>query len=293
MCSSNDICACRPCTYPNGAIVLIIAQILLFSAWLLSFWAAMDCKFVTVPEDQELFVKLNEIALDTDTVQDANKGQKRGLGLFFFEEHATGECAWDVYRDEDSFEAYWDFVGYSDWEDASAAALAAASLAFCAFVWSLLFSCIAHPKIVRYSFAAFVLVVITILQGVPLLLLRSDFCSDHDCSLGRSANYGIAAIVLFFVAGFLMLFTNNYQLYDESAEQTYPQAHQYPSASKDDNATHVVEHNDDAEAPVERSVDEKTAVTNSIIPGANEVPEMADVSLAVDSQATTVEARPY
>jgi len=279
--SSNDNCACRPCTYPNGVLVLITAQILFFIAFLMSLFAAGDCKFVSVPEDQ-VSLQLSEIFRNTNPdADDMDEGKKRGLGLFFFED-AAGECTWDRYHNETTFDAYWDYVGRSDWEDASGAAVSATTLGFCAFVWSLIFACVAHPKIIRFSFAAFVLVVLTILQGVPFLLLRSDFCNEHDCSLGRSANYSIAAVVLFFLAGFLMFFTKDHPGRDQSSIPTYPPTI-LASTSKDENATHADEHNEDEEAPVVRSTIARVPVGDN---------KMVDVSL-VDSQATTVPAQTY
>lgn len=318
MCTNcrNDSCACRPCTYPNGAVALIVAQIFFLVAFLMSFFAAGDCKFLLVPEAQ-VGDRLDAIldnttdagAAGTDSAAGGtdNEGTKRGLGLFFFED-AAGACTWeDRDFDERTFDAYWDHVGRSDWEDASEAAVAVTVLGFCALVWSLLFACLAHPRIVRFIFAAVVLVVLTILQGVSFLLLRSDFCNAHDCSLGRSGHYGIAAVFFYFFAGLALLFTKDHPRGGarspepiQTYTQTYPPGDAAAAAAGKDgeNATHAVEeHNTDEEeasAPVEES-----SSSGAIPAGAEEEVQAEEgsgrsdvnVSSAVDSQATTVQAQ--
>jgi hypothetical protein len=185
-----------------------MVQIILFAAFVLSLFAFGDCHFVTVPRNQ-----VNETLLSSffseSTSGPESESNEQGFGIFFFEE-SDGDCSWDHNHTESTFIEYWDYVGRSDWEVASNVAIAATCLGLFSLVWSFLFSCVAQPKMVRFSFAAFVLLVMPILQAVPFMLLESDFCDEHTCSLGRSSRCSIAAVVLFFVAG-LLLFCTKYQ----------------------------------------------------------------------------------
>ena len=284
--NSRDTCTCRPCcTYPNGFIVLLLAQVLMFCAFLMSLFAVGDCQFVTVPATESVDDSLTAIFNDTDVKVDDNDTE-RGLGFFFWED-VDGECAWDREHTEDSFEAYWDFVGRSDWESAASAAFSACVLSFCFFVWLLTFSCLAQPKIVRYSCAGLLIVLLTVLQSVPFRLLNSsEFCDEHDCSLGRSAHYSIAAVVLYFVAGVLLLFTRDYPGPGGagSSAQVFVPATTAPEEQQPKNGTI------DENATVEHTLDEETLnqfTDRATLPEAVPVQDdMMDVSL-VDSSAPT------
>ena len=204
--SRQDACACRPCTYPNG-LVLVLVQTVLVAGLVLSLIAAGDCQFVTVPRNQVNETWVNSIFAESTSGPDS-ESKDRGFGVFFFEE-ADGDCSWDHNHTKSTMNEYWDYVGRSDWEVASNVAIAATCFAFVSLVWSFLFSCIAQPKMVRFCFAGFVLVLMPILQAVPFMLLHSEFCDEHTCSLGRSSRSSIAAVVLFFVAGLLMCCTKD------------------------------------------------------------------------------------
>jgi len=287
MSSRSDTCDCRPCTYPNGAVVLVISQILLFIGFILSAVAAADCQFVTVPAGS-VDGELSRIYGSTVRADDT----KRGLGFFFFED-TNGECTWDRHHHDDTLDEYWDYLGHSDWEDAARAAVAATWISFLFFIWVMVFSCAAQPKILRYLGAALLIILLTVLQSVPFMVVDSDFCNKHDCSLGRSAGYAIAAVVLFFVAGVLLFFTRDYPGRDRVEPQPLvlapapvlaPADDHTSKSSGDENATadHTINDEENPQQLTDRALPEEVPVQD----------DMVDVSL-VDSQATTVKARPY
>jgi len=291
---SRDSCACRPCTYPNGAFI-IIAQILVAIAFASSFMAAGDCKFVTVPANQvdgNLTAIFHDENPDTNYVNGSTTTDKRrGLGFFFFEE-LDGECSWDHNHSNTTFHEYWDFLGRSDWEDAAQAGVAATALGFCFLVWLMLFSCVAHPKIVRYCLAGLLIVLLPVLQSVMFgMVLKSGFCDEYDCELGRSAHYGITAVVLYFVAGVLLVLTRDYPGIHASSGDN---AHLPPVYNTGNNTNKNVSSDHDENATqVEHHEDEETPQLNGGFVPREVTPvheDMVDISL-VDSSTPTVKAQ--
>ena len=211
MCNTNsDSWSCRPCTYPNGILVLIVAQILMLAASILSLVSMGDCHFVTV-EASKVDPFLTTIFKDnneTATLQSVSNDERRGIGFFFYED-IKGNCNWDKNHTEATFEEYVDFLG-DDWEGPRGAGTTALVLGWCFWGWLLAFSCAAHVKVARYILAAVIIVTQTILQASTYAVLDSDFCNDHDCQIGRSARCGAVAVALFFVTGVLMFFTKDY-----------------------------------------------------------------------------------
>ena len=128
------------------------------------------------------------------------------LGFYFFTAE-DGECHWE-YKTEDDFENYMDLT--SDWHPARRSGGTAVVLGWILFIWSLFFSCAAHPKIPRFILGG-LLVFLATLQAATFSAMDTDFCDDFSCKYGGdAANSSIVAMVFFAVSGVLFFFTKDY-----------------------------------------------------------------------------------
>ena len=231
----DDRCGCS-CYNPNGLLVILAAQILMLLAACFSSVAVFDCHFVQVDAemvDTELVkifdnffhnttVSVTVVDNDNDTTTNSNNNEKRGLGFFFYE-GVDGDCTWEHFDDlsdsvsssewerrfEDGHDAYMEFLG-SDWNAPRALAATAAVSSWCFLVWFLIFSCVSHIQLLRWSIGALVIVLLTIFQGSAFSVFNSDLCDRYGCEFSRSSGFGVAALVFAVFAGLLLFFTQDY-----------------------------------------------------------------------------------
>jgi hypothetical protein len=127
----------------------------------------------------------------------------RGVGYYFFEDR-NGDCLWldDELEEEtigDIVEFYInDFLGAS-WNVGRGFGMAASICGFLLWIWSLIFACTAHPKPFRYLLA-FLLLLMTIFQGLAFLPLNSSFCNTWNCKFSRGAGLSVGALICFFLS---------------------------------------------------------------------------------------------
>jgi hypothetical protein len=279
MCSNkpSDTCKCRPCTYPNGVFILIVAQILLVAASALAVAAAVDCQFVTV-EASLVDPFLTTIFPDESTTVEPNNND-RGLGFFVWE-GVDGKCTWEhnyTYT-ETAWQEYRDFLG-SGWDGARAMACFSAFCAWALLIWLLVFSCVAHRKVLRYIFGGVLLVLMTIFQSITFAVMDSDFCNENDCQIGRSARCSAVAVGLYAMTGILLFCSKDYP----GARNVDGQSPIAPQDSEKPNEEGTVDHRDEEEPQHDGFAD------------AQEVPpesDLVDVAL-VDSSAPAGKAMIY
>jgi hypothetical protein len=274
MCSNkpSDTCECRPCTYPNGVFILILAQILMLVASLLSVYAVYDCQFVTV--DAAAVDPFLTTIFPSIPVQANNKD--RGLGFFFWE-GVDGQCTYENNYDysEVSWQDYENFLG-SDWDGARAMACYAAFFAWALLIWLLIFSCVAHPKVIRYILGGVLIVLMPIFQSITFAVMGSDFCNENNCQIGRSARYAAGAVGLYAMTGILLLFSKDYP---GTRRRQPPIA---PHDSDKPNEEGTVTHRDEEPRDYGFSYESEGPLAS----------DMVDVSL-VDSNVTTTKATIY
>ena len=197
---ANDRCTFKCCGYPNGAIQIILSQTLTLIGLALSAASLVDCEFVkaSVADFPQPI---------PDNLADRLDGSKRGFGFYTFEETPGGSCYWEKY-DSDVAEWYFDLLG-SGFRVTRALGSIAAVLGLFVWLWMLFFTCVAHPRALRFL-AAFFLFVMTAFQASMFASIGSDFCDENDCEMGRSAIFGIVAGSCFFLSGCLLLCSKSY-----------------------------------------------------------------------------------
>jgi hypothetical protein len=263
----SDTCECRSCTYPNGVFILILAQILMLAASLFSLFVVCDCQFVTV--DAAAVDPILTAIFHNESIPVQPNKQDRGLGFFVWED-VDGKCTYEHNYNitEASWKDYENFLG-SDWNAARAMACYAAFFAWAVLIWLLVFSCVAHPKVIRYILVGVLIVLMPIFQSIPFLVMGSDFCNENDCQIGRSAIYSAVAVGLYVITGILLLFSKD-----------YPGARNAPQNSDKPNEEGTVAHRDEEEPRHYGFTYEREGPVAS---------ELGDVSL-VESTATTTKA---
>jgi hypothetical protein len=209
-CSKAE-CQCSPCRYRNGIIPLLVAQVLIILAFLVSLFATLDCHFVTVDAslvsgNLDAIERLSE-KFDVNIVP--SNSTTRGLGFYFWE-GIDGECtSQSTDYTDNMYDMYRDVLG-SDWNAPRGMANVTTFFAFLLLIWIFLFSCVAQPSEIRYGLAFTFLVIMTIFSSIPFMILNSDFCNDNACSVGRSAKYAAVATSLYAVIGLTFIFTQKY-----------------------------------------------------------------------------------
>jgi hypothetical protein len=228
----TDKCACK-CFNPNGILILIAVQVLVFIAACFSTVAMVDCHFVSV-DAAKVDPALAQILKDTfgePATVDVNN-DKRGLGFFFYE-GVDGDCTWEHFEDlddrfnssdigdrlEDGFDAYLDFLG-ADWDAPRGLGVTAAAAGWLLMMWLLAFCCVSHPKVLRWVVGVLVVILCAVFQASTFAVLNSDICDKFACDLGRSARFAVTATILAAVAGVLMLFTKDHPGQQEAPEPT-------------------------------------------------------------------------
>lgn len=167
----------------------------------------LDCSFVTIDSvEQE-----HEAGGFLDGLLPATNSS-RGVGYVFFEDE-FGECYYDHLdeeaREKDIFEQYIvTFLG-GGWNKSRAMGFIAVGLTWALFLWSMFFSCIAHPRAIRYTFVAMLLVVI-LFQGLTFFPFVCDFCEEYACQFSRGGIYVVVSVSLLFISAILMVLALDY-----------------------------------------------------------------------------------
>jgi hypothetical protein len=267
---SSSSCQCSPCKYPNGLIPLIVAQVLIVIALPLSVYAVWDCQFVTIDtwKVANILDAIEIIATKETYVTAPNDiSTTRGLGFYIWE-GIDGECApKDSYDDTDLwYDLYHNFLG-SDWNAPRSMATLSAVVSFLLMIWLFIFSCVAQPKILRYSLVTILILLMPIFQSIPFMVLQSDLCNEYDCNIGSSARCGIAAVVVYVLTGLALLFTKSYpspalDTHQSNAvtiahDNQNPGDHVYPQKEQEPN-----------QDPLETTHDDVTLVEEKSEPGA-------------------------
>ena len=220
--NNKDTCSCK-CFSPNGIVVTILLNVLLWTALVFSGGAIVDCHMVQADIGSDL---ATWPALPTNLIglTDGQSTDRRGFG-FFIHEDANGDCRWEYWGDqwddsedwtsedekefEDYIEDYFDWMG-SDWRRMARIGVTASGLGFALAVAATVYMCVAHVWIVRYITGALAIVLVMPLQFAILGVMGSDFCKDRDCKLQRSGGFAIVAGSLYLLAGVAFFFMKNY-----------------------------------------------------------------------------------
>lgn len=220
----NDTCGCM--CYPNGIITVLLAQLLLFFGFILSTGVMLGCDFVIADIGHSNATDNNSttVFLSFNGSETASEPQhRRGLG-FFNHQDANGLCRYEqmgkdyqyILNETDAGAVlidytvdYVDWLG-PDWEVPRDLGLAAASLSFLLWIWLLFFTCISHPRPLRYILSTLIILVAMSLQFGTFSILGSEFCEERNCEISRTSKLSIAAGFLFLVSGLLLCCTKNY-----------------------------------------------------------------------------------
>lgn len=244
------------CAFPNGILVTILVNALLWTALVFSGGALVDCHLVEADIIGENIVGTTWPALPSNLIglTDGQLTDRRGFG-FFVHEDANGECRWEYWGDqwddsedwtsedekefEDYIEDYVDWMG-KDWRRAARVGCSAAIIGFAIAVSAAMYTCLSHVKVLRYITGALAILVIMPLQFAVLGVMDSDFCKDRDCKLARSGYLAIVAGILYMVAGVVFFFMKTYPgtLAEETTQnETIKQKH--AKALELEEATHL------------------------------------------------------
>jgi hypothetical protein len=197
----NDSCSVSCCKYPNGTFQIVLGQIFLFFALWLSLSAMGDCEFVTaklvVPEP--FFPGLPH---------DVWAGGRSGVGFFTFQQ-ANGNCYYGPSYNKELAHWYFDYLG-SDWRAARVMGTIVFVAGWPIWFWTLAFACIAHIRSVRYVLAGTLVLVLSVLQLLTVLIVRSDFCERQSCELGRSGFFSVASGLCLIISGLAFFFSKDH-----------------------------------------------------------------------------------
>lgn len=245
--TTTSTCQCRPCcSYPNGVIPVVLAQILVLLGIATSFYTILDCKVVkaksaSVDPFLASLIMFPAVTANTTTSDpqmrsnvssnytyySAADRKHTGMGLLVFED-MNGNCAFDAYSgeydDDDenatpimvngknkttAFDAYFEFT--NSFNVARAMIVSAAVLGVVSFLWLSLWSCLSQTKLARWIWAFGMFPIATLLQGLTLLVLRSEFCEQHECVFGQTLAYTIVGVVCYMTAGIIVfVWSKNY-----------------------------------------------------------------------------------
>lgn len=219
---NKDTCTCT-CFSPNGIVITILLNVLLWTALVFSGGALVDCHLV----EADIGSDLNSWpALPSNLIglTDGQGGDRRGFG-FFIHEDQNGDCRWEYWGDqwddsedwtsqdekefEEYIEDYFEWMG-SDWRRMARVGCAAAILGLALAVAATVYMCVSHVWILRYITGALAIVVVMPMQFAILGVMGSDFCKNRDCELQRSGGFAIVAGTLYLLAGAAFFFMKNY-----------------------------------------------------------------------------------
>lgn len=242
----KDTCDCK--CYPNGVIALVLAQILLVVAIVMSSASIIDCQFVIA--DIEDSVPSSLVGLVP--------GERQGLG-FLIHEETNGDCRWEYWGDRDDDENieneiedyvtdYVDWLG-SSWKPGRGLGTTALVVGTVVTIWAFVFACVAHIKPFRYFMGVLVSLLLMSFQFSTLSVLNSSFCDERSCALGRSGGCSVAAGILFFLAGVLFFLTKDFpgRVEDDGAVKLAHAAGDEENVPGNDADTHIEEHQHDME----------------------------------------------
>jgi hypothetical protein len=134
------------------------------------------------------------------------------FGFVTFEDTFGGRCYW--YDDagpspRDQIEQYWDFLG-PDFQLSRIFAAIAAGGGWLQFFYSVTFCCSSQVRPIRNFLFFLVSIVLTLFQGLSLVIFNGDFCQEHDCVFGRAAGFACAACGCYFTAGIMYCIMSDY-----------------------------------------------------------------------------------
>jgi uncharacterized protein YhhL (DUF1145 family) len=188
--SNYDRWTCMCCKYPNGAIPVLLLQIFGFLSFALSVLTIFDCR---------LFVIDDELRQQRESEQGFLNGSlptingTRGVGYYTF--GAGGKLCYEP-GNETGLELFGyynqEFLG-EDWRQGRVFAAFSCTLAFGIWAWCLSFACISYPQRVRCIIST-TYVFLTLTQGMALMPLHSQFCSEFHCQIDRTTYLLIGAI---------------------------------------------------------------------------------------------------
>ena len=226
---AKDTCGyCVGC-YPNGLVSLLIAQVLLLLAFLLSATAMFDCRFVVA----DVFDSNSVSPPDNLTAWTIDA--RTGFGFISYQD-ASGGCLIESWADEEQDRSneqdaitsvetkvtnYIDWLG-DDWAQGRNCLGSTLGGGFVVFIWIITMMCIAHIQPLRILAAAIPVLGIMPLQIATLSVLNSEFCTERDCNLGRSGIGAICAGAMYFAGGIALLFTKNYSRKREEEDGSEP-----------------------------------------------------------------------
>lgn len=174
------------------------AQCLLVLGSFFSLATLGDCAFVQVDENLRFPLTVDKTS--------------NTFGFLTFEDAFGGRCYW--YDDSgisvrDQLELYWDFLG-ADFRLSRIFAAIAAGGGWLQFFYSFTFCCSSQVRSIRYFLFFLVSIVLTLFQGLSLVLFSGDFCKENECVFGRAAGFACAACGCYFAAGIMYCFMSDY-----------------------------------------------------------------------------------
>eukprot|EP00542_Grammatophora_oceanica_P010235 CAMPEP_0194026994 /NCGR_PEP_ID=MMETSP0009_2-20130614/1232_1 /TAXON_ID=210454 /ORGANISM="Grammatophora oceanica, Strain CCMP 410" /LENGTH=315 /DNA_ID=CAMNT_0038665915 /DNA_START=55 /DNA_END=1002 /DNA_ORIENTATION=- len=215
--NSADQCTCGCPPLLNGALQLLVAQVLVFMGWWFSLATLGDCSFVTIPGGY-----VPEV--DPDNLPNNLIGEdselRRGIGMFTFED-VDGRCYWytyDYYNDDDWWSNNNDeiaedyilnFLG-SSWASSQVTASIPAGLGWFLFVYLLSYCCSTQIRPFRYGTGVFLCIFFTVMQGLSFIVFGTTWCSTKECDFSRSAGFSIGALLCYFIAGLTFFVMKDY-----------------------------------------------------------------------------------
>mmetsp|Transcript_9984 Transcript_9984/g.14656 ORF Transcript_9984/g.14656 Transcript_9984/m.14656 type:complete len:253 (-) Transcript_9984:42-800(-) len=173
------------CSRPNGDYIFL-PSLLTTTAFILSMITHNSCRFV----DREVTV----LGGDVDVTERTRAAVS--IGIWAFKDPGTGLCFY--YPSNTEFDSFF---------RTSRAMVPLASvvggLVMVTFWFS---SCMGMEKPV-WRFCGFILVLVSLFEGLTFLIFRSNFCNEvldgdltFDCNLSTGGNMAIASIVFYFAA---------------------------------------------------------------------------------------------
>lgn len=194
------------CGYLNGPFQIVFGQLFMFGGLLFSLAATGDCAFVETVIPVPVYTSEDDLG---DFTKLANR-----LGMFTYENLDDGYC---YHWTDTSFATIEDQVQYyiknvlgPDWNSSINLASAATVISFLIFVYLTSYCCSSHIRPFRYVAGFFIAVILTLFQGLALLVYRSDWCDQYQCSFGRSAIFAVVALVCFLFSGIIWCLTTDY-----------------------------------------------------------------------------------
>jgi hypothetical protein len=191
-------------------VPLLIAQLLFLAAVSLSSLTVWDCQFVILESSNVgNFLQSLEITTNDHHMTKPNiNSTTHGVGFFLWE-GIDGKCALQESDNADVwYHLYQEFLG-PDWYIPRIMASMSLAVSFVVLICTFIYTCVSHLKLFQYTLVFVLLAILPILQSIPFVLVRSDFCKTYDCYMGRTAHYGMGAIVLYVATGLLLLLTVN------------------------------------------------------------------------------------